>query len=546
MKTRLVTWTAVALAVATVIAAPHQAPPQPPRLVVIVVIDQMRADYVDRYAHQWTGGLKRLIDESAYFTRAAYPYGGTVTCPGHATISTGTFPASHGMVNNEWFDPRAARFVPCMHDPDAQPVAFGGGEGRERHSPRNMRRPAFADELRRQSRRPPRIVSVALKPRSAIALAGRGSPTTIAVWEEDDGTIATSQAYTRTPWPEVDAFVKAHPVAAAYGETWNRAQPAAAYVGPDDAPGEASPRPWTRTFPHKFESPTGQPDGVFVSAWERSPWSDTHVAELASALAEKLKLGTGEATDFLGISFPALDTVGHEYGPHSHEVQDVLIRLDAHLGRLLEMLDRTVGADRYVLALSSDHGVATLPEHTGALGVTTGRMSSTVIRDAVQQTLVKALGPGTYYGAYTNSHVFLQRGMADRVGARPDVINAVKAALLATPGVGRVFWRDELASSRPTTDPFLAAWRLSYVPERTGDFIVIPKINWLFRSTGTTHGSPYEYDQRVPVMLFGKGIRPGVYTTTASPADIAPTLAALVGIRMPQAEGRILTEAIVR
>ncbi len=544
MRTRFATGFAIALAVAVTVAAPQ--PAQPPRLVVIVVIDQMRADYIDRYAHQWTGGLKRLVEGGAHFTRAAYPYGGTVTCPGHSTISTGTFPASHGMVNNEWLDAKVRQVVRCMNDPDAQPVAFGGGTGREFHSPRNLLRPAFADELRRQSRRS-RVVSVALKPRSAIALAGRGSPNTIAVWEEDDGTIATSQAYTRTPWPEVDQFVRAHPLAAAYGETWNRVKPPGFYAGEDDAPGEASPERWGRTFPHVLDSRSGKPDNVFVTAWERSPWSDTHVAGLAMTLTEKLKLGTGAATDFLAMSFPATDTVGHEYGPQSHEVQDVLLRVDAHLGRILDLLDRTVGANRYVLALSADHGVAIVPEQAAAAGLDAGRVSSTAIRSAVQETLETALGPGTYYGTLLNLQLFLQPGVAAMLRSRPDAIAAVKTALLATTGVGRVYWRGELATSGPTADPFLAAWRLSYVANRSGDFIVMPKPNWLIRSTsGTTHGSPYEYDRRVPVILFGAGVRPGRYATSASPADIAPTLAALARIRMPSAEGRILTEAVVR
>ncbi len=517
----------------------------PPRLVVIVVVDQMRADYIDRYQHAWSAGLRRLIDGGAVFTRAAYPYGATMTCPGHVTISTGTFPATHGIPGNQWFDARANGLVACMNDPSATSVAFGGATGREFSGPRNLKRRTFADELRRQSRRDSWIVSVALKPRSAIALAGQGSSNTIAVWEEDNGTWATSTAYTNTPWPAVDEYVKANPMADAYGQVWNRVRPLELYVGADDAPGEASPAPWGRTFPHPLTSESGQPDGAFVTAWERSPWSDAYIAGLGLAVAEKMSLGRrAGGTDLLAFSFPAVDTAGHQFGPASHEVQDVLMRLDGQLGRILDWLDAQIGPDQYVVALTADHGVAALPEQAPpAAGV--GRVESAALRTALEQALTRALGPGKYVASQTTGNVFLAAGVADRLRARPALIQTAKAALLATRGVDRVFWGDELTSSIATTDPFLDAWRLSYVPGRSGDFIIVPKRNWVPLSSGTTHGSPYDYDQRVPIVFYGAGVRKGRYSGTATPADIAPTLAAIAGIRMTQAEGWVLRDALI-
>jgi hypothetical protein len=519
----------------------------PPRLVVLIVVDQMRADYIDRYQHQWTAGLKRLVDGGASFIRAAYPYGGTVTCPGHVTISTGAFPATHRIPGNEWFDHGAKRFVPCVHDPSAAPVAFGGGTGREFFGPRNLRRRTLADELRKQSGRPPWVVSIAMKPRSAIALAGQGSSSTIAVWEENGGTWASSTAYTRVPWPAVDEYVKANPIAGAYGEVWNRVRPLELYSGPDDGAGEASPEPWGRTFPHPLVSKSGKPDAAFVSTWERSPWGDAFVAGLGMALAEKIGLGKNAGgTDLLALGFPSADNVGHQYGPTSHELQDVLIRLDAHLGKLLDQLDAQVGPDQYVVALTSDHGVGMLPEQLGPPGGASGRLERPVLAAAVEKTLSQAFGPGTYVAGQTIGNIYLTAGVADRLRARPALIQSVKGALLATGGVGRVFWADELTGSLGTTDPFLDAWRLSYVAGRSGDFLVVPKRSWIFQTDGTTHGSPYDYDQRVPLLFYGAGIRPGRYAGTATPADVAPTLAALAGIRMTQAEGFALTDAVLR
>jgi predicted AlkP superfamily pyrophosphatase or phosphodiesterase len=318
------------------------------------------------------------------------------------------------------------------------------------------------------------------------------------------------------------------------------------YVGVDDGPGEASPAPWGRTFPHPLVSESGNPDAAFVTAWERSPWTDAYIAGLGLAVAEKVGAGKmAGGTDLLALSFPAVDNAGHQFGPASHEVQDVLMRLDAQLGRVLDQLDAQVGPDQYVVALTADHGVAFLPEQVNPPGAA-GRFENTALRNAVEQTLSRALGPGKYVAGQTNGNLFLASGVADRLRARPGLVQTVRSALLATGGVDRVYWGDDLTGSIATTDPFLDAWRLSYVIGRSGDFIVVPKRGWILQKDGTTHGTPYDYDQRVPILFYGAGVRAGRYAGTATPADIAPTLAALAGIRMTQAEGWVLREALVR
>ncbi len=326
-------------------------PPNPPRLVVLLVIDQFRADYLDVYGDAWTGGLHRLVATGALFTEAAYPYSGTVTCPGHSTIGTGVFPAEHGMIGNTWYSRDLKKTVACTEDASAASVAFGGGTGKEHHSPRALAAQTFADELRMQARRPPRIVSISLKPRAAIGMAGHAGPNTMVIWEEDDGTIATSNAYATAPWAEVDEYVRAHRIESDYGRTWTKLLAPSRYRFEDDAPGE--PEGVDRAFPHAIVGKGAGPDAAFVTAWEHSPWSDAYLGDMAIALASKLRLGATPGTDMLAISFSTLDLVGHAYGPRSHEVQDVLARLDAILGKLLDTLDRQVGRSRYVLALSS-------------------------------------------------------------------------------------------------------------------------------------------------------------------------------------------------
>lgn len=518
-----------------------------PRLVVLVVVDQFRTDYVDLYGSHWTKGLRRLLDGGAVFPQAAYPYAATLTCAGHATIGTGAFPAVHGMSGNTFYDRALRRTVECDFDPDVTSVPFGGGVGRERHGPRSLLVPTFADELRRQARVPAKVVALGLKPRTAIAFAGRGGPDTVALWEEDDGTWATSDAFTKTPWPDVDEFVRAHAIANDYGHIWTLLLPPAAYRFVDDAVGEAVPAPWGRTFPHPLISTTGKADNQFVTAWERSPRSDAFITDLAIHLLGTRRLGTGAGTDFLAISFPSLDLSGHEYGPRSYEVQDTLARVDVNLGRLLDAIEAQVGRD-YVIGLTSDHGVSLVPEQVVAEGGDAGRISTTEVRTAVNAAVQRVLGaPGPHVAAIYEEQIALNPGTIELVRRTPGGLQAVTAAIGAVRGVAAAYAADDLVGAAPAADPGIRAWRLSYVPGRSGDFAFTPKPNWIVRATsGTTHGSLNDDDRHVPLILSGLTIRPGRYLVAATPADVVCTFAALVGIQLPRAQGRALTEALAR
>lgn len=514
---------------------------QPPRLVVILVVDQMRADYINLYGHQWTKGLRRLVDTGASFPRAKYPYHYTVTCPGHATISTGTYPSTHGMVGNEWYDRDRRQVVPCTENPAITSVPFGGRPGGERHGPTRLQTLTFSDELRLQAARPPTVVSMSLKPRSAITLAGQPSPSTYVVWFEDSrGTWATSSAYATTPWPVVEAYMTANPVIADYGHSWTKAMPEQAYLFTDAAPGELVPQ----VFPHSISSKAGTPDWEFMMKWRRSPLSDRFLGRLGQHMVRELKLGQAAGTDVLAIGFSGTDIVGHDYGPHSHEVQDVLVRLDDTIGDLLNTLDQVVGRNRYVVALSSDHGVAPMPEQGEGIVAGSGRLSLTAIPTMINASIEAVIGPGPHVVNQTGPNVYLAPGVLSRLLSTPGARESVTQKIQAFEGLYRVFWAPELASSQPTEDRFLQAARLSYVAGRSGDLMVVPDLNWMAQATGTTHGTPYDYDQRVPLLFAGAGIKPGVYLAPASPADLATTLAHLVGIRLGKTNGTVRTEAI--
>jgi predicted AlkP superfamily pyrophosphatase or phosphodiesterase len=498
-----------------------------PRLIVMLVVDQLRTDYLENYGRHFTSGLKRLRDEGAWFRRGAYPYLGTVTCAGHSTIGTGTFPYRHGMVLNRWWDRADGRARSCTDDPSVQNIAHGGtSNGHD--SAATLMAPTLAEVLRRDHRG--RSVSVSLKARSAIGLSGRGKAPVL--WQERMMPV-TSSAFADAPIDWVTSFASANPVSADAGKTWERMLPLASYVGEDDVKGERFPTGWAATFPHRI----GEPAAQLEAQWQRTPLADEYLGRLALHAVDTLKLGRGEGIDFLGVSFSTLDLVGHQFGPDSHEVQDIVFRLDATIGRLISALDARLGKGGYVLGLSSDHGVSTLTERTGG-----GRHLAAEIAATIDKALVPHFGAGKHviHGEYTD--VYLAPGIFEKVKATPAAWTAIREALLALPGLAHVYRSDEVASAaaRTSEDPARRAAALSHFPARSGDIIIVPKENWLFSSAAATHGTLHTYDQRVPVLLFGAGVTPVLSDTPATPADLAPSLAALAGVRFDTPDGKAL------
>lgn len=534
-------------AACVLLSAAAAAAETPPKLLVVLVVDQMRADYVDTYGHQWRAGLRRLLDGGARFERAAFPYHATVTCAGHASVATGSQPARHGMVRNGWWDHAAGAMVTCTTDASETPIAYGG-QARERHSPRSIAAPTLADRLR-AGPRGARVVSLSLKPRSAITLAGQAGEAV--TWFDAGNTWATSTAYAQAPVAAVRRFIAANPVEDAFTQVWERARPPADYLHADDGLGERPPDGWTSRFPHPLGDPGAAAGGgpgslppAFYARWQASPYSDAYLARLALALVDAFELGAADRTDYLAIGFSALDYAGHRFGPRSHEVQDVLVQLDATLGRLLAALDARVGRDGYVVALSADHGVSPIPERAAAEGLDAGRIRSRALRSELETWLAARYGPGPHVAALAGGDLYLAPGVYDALRANAADLAALTALIRRAPGVLSVHTRDELLSAAADPDPVARAAALSAFAGRSGDLVLIFKPHWIGPGLAASHGSPHQYDTRVPVLLYGGRIAPGRHAVPATPLDIAPTLAALAGVTLPQADGRVLSEAL--
>jgi predicted AlkP superfamily pyrophosphatase or phosphodiesterase len=532
-------------------ARSRQTAPPRPKLVVMIVVDQMRGDYVDKFRAEWTRGLKRLVEEGAWFRNAAYPYAATETCVGHATISTGAFPATHGMVANAWWDRESQTMATCTSDPQVTNLAYAGLTVKGGDSASRMLMPAFAEALKFQTGGSTRVVTFSLKARAAITMAGHKADA--ATWfEPGAGAWETSSAYGRAPF--VEAYARAHPAKEDYGKSWALSLPDNRYLYDQAAIGAVPPRGWQLGFPHALGGAPSdsQPDRAYYEQWQSSPYADTALTKLAETAVDALSLGRSSGTDYLGVSYSSPDYVGHAFGPHSWEIQDLLVRLDRDLGELFAHLDEKVGRGNYVVALSADHGVLPVPEDLARTGVDSGVLHLPEVQARMEKALQSFNYPKPAVARITGSDIYFAPGVYTRLNSDSEALAAVIAAIKSVPGVEGVYRAEELADRPPTRSPLRDAMATSYFAGRSGDLFLVPRAYWLMdgtpagkpRSYGTGHGTPWNYDQHVPVLLLGFGIKPGQYFDSITPADIAPTLAALCGVTLASRDGHVLGQAL--
>jgi predicted AlkP superfamily pyrophosphatase or phosphodiesterase len=541
VKRRWIVLSVVGMCAAVLLSTPAAQPPTALKLIVLIMVDQMRADYVDRFQADWTGGLKRLVTGGAWFRNAAYPYLNTVTCVGHATVATGTFPKTHGVIQNTWWDRDTQSLRPCTTDEKAKAISYGGAVSGSGDSAWRLRAPTLADRLRTE--RGAQVVTMSLKARSAIMMAGRGGQAVTWLAESGDRWM-TSSAFSSGRVPAVRTFLNAHPIAADYGKTWTRLLPPARYKTPDDVAEEEPPVGWTRRFPHVLTGMNNGPDLSFYDQWQRSPYGNDYLARLALALVQSMGLGKGSATDVLAISFSSTDLVGHAFGPESQEVQDIYAQLDRTLGTFLDQLNTLVGEDQYVVALSADHGVTSMPEERLRSGKDAGRLNSGAVAGFIDAQVQGELGAGRYVLGVNGNDVYFEPGGYARLAANPQAMANVIARVKKVQGIAELYPEERLRTETGSTDSAFRAAALSFFPGRSGDMVLALTPGWMTVATGATHGSMGVDDQKVPIIFFGRGIRQGVFDEAVTPADIAPTLAALAGFTMSSVDGQVLKGAL--
>ncbi len=531
-------------------------PPAPPRLAVVISVDQMRADYLDRFRPYFgAGGFQRLIEQGADFTACHYRHAITKTAPGHATILSGVHANVHGIIGNEWLDRTTYVQGNALEDHTAPLVGLPpranrspGGvlEARAGRSPRNFLGVTVGDRLKERYGAAAQVFGVADKDRAAILMSGPHADD--AYWTEE-GRFVTSTYYRKELPAWVEQFNRERGAAQHFGQTWDRLLPVEVYdrvQGPDDAPGEQVEDGLGITLPKVVTGGKSTATGAYFDAFDHTPWNNDLVEDMAERLVEHEQLGADDVPDLLCIGFSQTDKAGHAYGPFSHEVMDSYVRLDRTLAEFFTFLDRRVGADHYVVVLVADHGVLPLPERIVAEQGpgSAGRIDLKRLDDHVASRLDQAFGPladGLYWCVRDNSSYHVNPAALAAKGLALDrVADALRAALLADPEVAAAYTRAQLTGAAPL-DEFGEMTRLSYYPPRSADVLFVEKRGYISRAAGTTHGTPYEYDTHVPLAFYGAGVKPGMHPEQVAVEDLAPTLAAMLGVTLPpEAKGRRL------
>lgn len=515
-----------------------------PRLAVLVYIDQLRGDYLTRWNELFgEGGFHRLEEDGAWFQNCHYPYSDTVTAAGHASVATGCSPCTHGIIGNEWFDRIAGTSFNCVASEryELVPAAVGGRSKKAKGvSPERLLAPTLGDTLKEATGGKGRVVSLSLKDRSAVLPAGRHPDA--CYWQDATcGRFVTSTYYRDALHPWVVEFNRSGVVDAWMSKKWTRLHAGLdyeKYSGPDDAAGEGASL-FGRTFPHGLGGGL-QAKAAYYGALYNSPFGNDVLLALARRALEAEKLGKGDRPDLLCISFSSNDAIGHCWGPDSQEVLDVTLRTDVILKELLALLDEQVGRERYVLAVTADHGVCPLPEATRRRGEEGLRIDSTALVKRASSFLSERFRmpaeENRWIEATAIPWLYLNRALLARHHlTQPEVETALAEWLGKQPGILRAYTRTQLLAGIAADDAIGQSVRRSFFPERSGDVRIVEKPKHLLttRLTGTNHGTAHAYDTHVPLLVYGAGVRPGVRREAVVPQTVAAILARALGIKPP-------------
>ena len=520
---------------------------QPPKLVVFISLDQFPYDYIERFRPYFgKHGFNYLLENGANFTNARYEYAYLKTGPGHATLLTGAYGHLHGITANHWYDRSQKKVVNCVGDESVIPL----GSESAKCSPRNLELTTMGDALRLKSGNQAKVIGISNKDRVAILMAGK---TGTAYWIADS-VVASSSYYMSVLPAYITAFNQSGVFQQYFRQEWTETKPDAAVnmCDVDDAWYESPSSGLGKTFPHRtVGNDYGEITPSYYGALDESPFG----AELLLKLGEKIivaeSLGTRGTTDMLCLGISATDIVGHSFGPNSHEVFDLVLRVDMQLEIFFSFLQSTLGLDNCLFALSSDHGIAPIPEYLKKISPATdaGRVTSSQITSIANKILTNhfstSQSTSRWVEKVVDSDIYLNREYIDSMHFSMDsIMHVLRDSVRATHPFTAAYSRDEIVHGEGL-NTFGQKVGRSYFAPRSGDVMVILKPYYIAASLGTTHGQPYDYDTHVPLIIEGKGIVPGTYTSIVSPADIAATLCTLLKLDFPKnREGKVLREAL--
>jgi predicted AlkP superfamily pyrophosphatase or phosphodiesterase len=521
-----------------------------PRLVLQITVDGMRADLIDRYrSHFGEGGFNYLLANGAVFRNARYLHANTETIVGHTTLATGATPAVHGMIGNVWYQADTDTLGYNIEDPDAPllPTRAEHADGAQvdpaqlrattsGRSPRGILAPTLADTMAISQAGKAKIFGISSKDRSAVAMAGKSG---VAYWfSTDNGDFLTS-AYYMTAYPDwVQDWNAARPAEALGNTEWQLSRTREQYLfgARDDRPFEVDLKGFGRTFPHAFGDP-GHP--MFFTRVLVSAEGDRLLADFGKRLIDAEGIGQDAVTDYLSISFSGVDAVNHFFGPSSLENEETVVRLDRTLADLLGFIDEQVGLANTLIVLSADHGMQEAPEQAAKRGYPAGRLFTADILAEAKSQSEMLFGEPALVKDFFRPYLYLDRKALERAKLdRETVIQALSAAMRNMDGIRAAVPSGQAASLGES------AVAHNHHHSRSGDIYVYQEPHWFLMDPGMAamHGSPWGYDQHVPLIFAGPGVEPGRHEDLVHPVDVAPTLAALLGLPRPAAAiGEALT-----
>ncbi len=499
-----------------------------PKLVVVIVIDQFRGDYLERYRDQFgDGGFRVFLDRGAYFTDCNYDYANTRTAPGHATLFAGSYTSGHGIVANEWWDPQKKKRVTSVEDDATKLVGGKTGPGA---SPNNLLSDTLGDELKLATGGKARVFAVSLKDRAAVLPAGFSGDA--AYWIDPKNGDWITSTYYRPDLPDwVRNFNGSHRADKYWNREWR----------------DNDGNPLGSTAPRNGKNKDGEPAG-FYEVVGSTPFANDYQLEFAKELVLYEKLGAGPATDLLVISLSANDILGHQVGPDSPQMRSMALELDRSLAEFFNFLGHQIGMANVWMALSADHGVAPLPEFAKTLRLPAANLDAKALREQINALLSKKYAKKADYLldldyplAWLNEDAFAGLSSGHRESeAEADAGEAMKQV-----GLAGYFTKSQLAHGETPATEIGRRYAHSYSPEGGWYVIGIPFPFHVGIAKGTDHATPFSYDTHVPLAFYGLAFQPGTYRTHAEPVDLAVTLASLLGINAPaEATGRVLTEAL--
>lgn len=506
-----------------------------PKLVVGIVVDQMRYDYLTRFWDQFgNDGFKRMVNNGFTFKNNHFNYIPTYTGPGHASVFTGTTPASHGIIGNGWYNKFEEEPVYCVSDSSVKSVGTESYAGKM--SPHRMLSTTFADENRLHTQMKGKTIGVALKDRGAILPAGHTANAAYWFHGKEEGHWISSSFYMED-LPEWVKDFNSSGKAKSYLKTWNTVKDVNSYAqsGIDENNFEFGyDGKETATFPYdlkKLAPQNGQFDII-----KATPFGNDLTADFAKAAIKGESLGKDEITDVLTLSFSSTDYVGHNFGVNSKEVEDTYIRLDLAIADVLKYLDQEVGEGQYTVFLTSDHGAVDVPAYLKSKNIPSGYFDDGKARDRLETFAKEEFKVDSLIRNVSNSQIFLNYGlMKQKKLLAEDVESKIAHFMLQQDNISKVFTRDQLVSAGFASG-ISGLIQNGYNQKRSGDIVFVTDPGYIvYPEKGTTHGSGFSYDTHVPLIFFGKGIKKGSTFEHSEIPDIAPTISAMLGISFPNA-----------